>query len=50
MQSRVKEEELRAILYDLSRAMKQAEKEPDRGHPLLLAKSYHNLVRYAAEP
>jgi PKHD-type hydroxylase len=50
MQSRVKEEELRAILYDLSRAMKQAEKETDGGHTLLLAKSYHNLVRYAAEP
>jgi PKHD-type hydroxylase len=50
VQSRVKEEELRAILYDLSRAMKKAEKEPDHGQALLLSKSYHNLVRYAAEP
>jgi PKHD-type hydroxylase len=50
MQSKVKEEELRAILYDLSRALNEAEKGPDRGQTLLLAKSYHNLVRYAAEP
>jgi PKHD-type hydroxylase len=50
IQSRVKEEELRAILFDLACAMKQAEKGPDRGHKLLLSKSYHNLVRYAAEP
>jgi len=50
IQSRVKAESLRGILYDLARAMKQAEKGPDHGHMLLLSKSYHNLVRYAAEP
>jgi len=50
IQSRVRAEELRAILYDLARAMKQAENGQDHGHMLLLSKSYHNLVRYAAEP
>jgi PKHD-type hydroxylase len=50
MQCAVHDERLRAILYDLSLALKQADAENNRSLSLLLNKSYHNLVRYAAEP
>jgi PKHD-type hydroxylase len=50
IQSAVRDERLRAILYDLSRAMSQVEKEKSHDLSLLLGKSYHNLVRYAAQP
>jgi PKHD-type hydroxylase len=50
VQSMVRDERLRTILYDLARASKQADiaKSPDL--LLVLGKSYHNLLRYAAEP
>jgi PKHD-type hydroxylase len=50
LQSAVRDERLRAILYDLSRALRHAESLGDRGFSTLLLKSYHNLIRYAAEP
>lgn len=50
LQSAVRDEQLRAILYDLSLAIKSAESAGDHDLSLLLAKSYHNLLRYAAEP
>jgi PKHD-type hydroxylase len=50
IQSAVHDERVRAILYDLSHALIQAEKEKNHSMTLLLSKSYHNLVRYAAEP
>jgi PKHD-type hydroxylase len=48
-QSRVRDERLREILYDLNRAVQRTEKA-DPELSILLSKSYHNLVRYAAEP
>ncbi len=50
VQSAVRDEQLRSILYDLGRALKHAEAAGDRDLSLLLSKSYHNLLRYAAEP
>jgi PKHD-type hydroxylase len=50
VQSAVRDEQLRTILYDLSLAAKRAESAGDQDLTLLLAKSYHNLLRYAAEP
>ncbi len=50
VQSAVRDEQLRAILYDLGLAIKSAESAGDGDLSLLLAKSYHNLLRYAAEP
>jgi PKHD-type hydroxylase len=50
VQSTVRNEQLRSILYDLGRALKHAEAGGDRDLTLQLTKSYHNLLRYAAEP
>ncbi|MBS1830242.1 MAG: Fe2+-dependent dioxygenase [Acidobacteria bacterium] len=50
IQSMVRDERLRAVLYDLIRASKRAESHGDAELQLLLGKSYHNLIRYAAEP
>jgi len=50
VQSAVRDEQLRAILYDLSQAIKRTELAGDRDLSLLLDKSYHNLLRHAAEP
>jgi predicted 2-oxoglutarate/Fe(II)-dependent dioxygenase YbiX len=41
---------LRAILYDLSKAINRTELAGDRDLSLILDKSYHNLLRHAAEP
>ena len=50
VQSFVRDERLRDILYDLSRAMLDANSAGNADLSLLLSKSYHNLLRYAAEP
>lgn len=50
IQSMVRDERLRAVLYDLIRANRRAEAHGDTELQLLLGKSYHNLIRYAAEP
>jgi PKHD-type hydroxylase len=49
-QSVVRDERLREILFDLFRAAKQAEEAQNASLSLFLSKSYHNLLRYAAEP
>jgi PKHD-type hydroxylase len=49
-QSAVRDENLRAILFDLGRAITRSGAAGDRDLTLLLGKSYHNLLRYAAEP
>ena len=49
-QSMIRDEQVRAILGDLSRAMDRAGASGDHELTLLLNKSYHNLLRYAAEP
>ena len=48
MQSAVRLDNLREILYDLFHAVKLAE-EGKCGFALSLSRSYHNLIRYAAE-
>ena len=50
VQSTVHDERLRGILYDLHRALQQVEAAKNSALTLLLGKSYHNLIRYAAEP
>ena len=49
-QSTVRDESLRAILFDLGQAIARSGAAGDRNLTLLLGKSYHNLLRYAAEP
>jgi PKHD-type hydroxylase len=49
IQSTVRDERLRAILTDLSTALRKAEKSGDRELATVLNKSYHNLLRYAGE-
>ena len=49
-QSMVRDESLRAILFDLGVAIARSGRAGDRDLTLLLGKSYHNLLRYAAEP
>jgi PKHD-type hydroxylase len=49
IQSAVRDERIRAILYDLSRAAEHAETLNNPSLTLLLSKSYHNLTRYASE-
>jgi PKHD-type hydroxylase len=49
-QSTVRDESLRAILFDLAQAIVRSGEAGDRILTLLLGKSYHNLLRYAAEP
>jgi PKHD-type hydroxylase len=48
-QSTVRDEQVRAILYDLSRAIAHSGGAANPELTLLLNKSYHNLLRYAAE-
>jgi PKHD-type hydroxylase len=50
VQSIVRDDRLREILYDLARSSRQAEETGNSELSLLLGKSYHNLLRYAAEP
>ena len=50
VQSMVRDEQVRSILFDLSRATQQAHALGDRDLSLLLSKSYHNLLRHAAQP
>jgi len=50
VQSSVRDERVRAILYDLHHALQTTEAGPDKALNLLLTKSYHNLIRYAVEP
>lgn len=47
IQSLVPDESLRAILFDLSAAIKHADANTDRRLLTNLNKSYHNLLRYA---
>jgi PKHD-type hydroxylase len=49
-QSTIRDQQARAILCDLRRAVARAGASGDRELTLLLNKSYHNLLRYAAEP
>jgi PKHD-type hydroxylase len=49
-QSMVRDEQLRAILCDLNRAISLAKDSGNRDLTLLLNKNFHNLLRYAAEP
>ena len=50
VQSTVRSEQLRAILFDLGQAIKRSAGVGNSELSLLLSKSYHNLLRYAAEP
>lgn len=50
IQSVVRDERLRTILYDLTRASRDPVVAANPEVSLLLGKSYHNLLRYAAEP
>ena len=50
MQSLVRDVSLRAILYDLWRAIQKIKSDEEQELALLLSKSYQNLIRYAAEP
>jgi len=49
MQSAVADDRLRAILFDLNKAVKQAEENGPHDSALLLNKSYSNLLRYALQ-
>jgi PKHD-type hydroxylase len=49
VQSAVGDERLRAILFDLGNATKQAEADIGKDALLLFNKSYHNLLRYAID-
>ena len=49
VQSAVGDERLRAILHDLTQSMAHADASRSPELSLLLSKSYHNLLRYAAE-
>lgn len=50
IQSVVADERMRAVLYDLARASRLAETAAANDLRQLLAKSYHNLIRYASQP
>jgi PKHD-type hydroxylase len=50
VQSTVRNEQMRGILFDLARAVRQAEPLQNHDLSLLLSKTYQNLIRYAAEP
>ncbi len=50
IQSAIRDERLRVLLRDLARSTKRADELKDADLQLLLTKSYHNLLRYAAEP
>jgi PKHD-type hydroxylase len=50
VQSMVRDEQMRAILCDLGRAITQVSASGNRDLILLLNKNFHNLLRYAAEP
>jgi PKHD-type hydroxylase len=50
IQSAVRDAALRDILHDLKRSMKLATEAENSDLALLLGKSFHNLMRYAAEP
>lgn len=50
VQSVVRDERLRVILYDLARAASQAESLKEPQLQFRIGKSYNNLLRYAAEP
>jgi PKHD-type hydroxylase len=50
VQSTVRSEPLRAILFDLIQAVDRSRTLGDHDLSLRLGKSYHNLLRYAAEP
>ena len=50
IQCSVRDERLRAILYDLGRTSQDAEAAQDSAGLLLLSKCYHNLLRYAVDP
>jgi PKHD-type hydroxylase len=47
VQTAVRDERMRAILFDVQQAMKQVDKKQDP--MLLLSKTYHNLLRITAE-
>ena len=49
VQSRVRDQEVRSILYDLHKSAQDPVAGQNKDLSLLLAKSYHNLLRYAAE-
>jgi PKHD-type hydroxylase len=49
VQSAVRDERLRTILFDLGRFAREYGGPEDAGATLLLTRSYHNLLRYAAE-
>lgn len=49
VQSRVRDQEVRGILYDLHKSAQDPVAGQNKDLSLLLAKSYHNLLRYAAE-
>jgi PKHD-type hydroxylase len=49
VQSAIGDERLRAILHDLTRTLDHPETARSPELSLLLSKSYHNLLRYAAE-
>jgi PKHD-type hydroxylase len=49
-QSIVRDEQVRAILRDLSEAIARAKTNGDHDLQLLLNKSFHSLLRYSAEP
>jgi PKHD-type hydroxylase len=50
IQSLVRDESMRGILFDLGRAVQQAEEVKNFDLSLLLSKTFQNLIRYAAEP
>lgn len=49
VQSIVRDERLRSILYDLNRTVSEESVAKNPALSVLLGKSYHNLLRYAAE-
>lgn len=49
VQSSVRDEHLRGILFDLSQSAQEPAVAKNPGLSLLLGKAYHNLLRYAAE-
>lgn len=49
VQSAVRDERLRSILFDLSKATHQAEGAGDKSTLTVLSKCYHNLLRYAVD-
>lgn len=49
IQSSVRDERLREILFDLNQASDRAQKKGDRDLAVALSKSYNNLLRYAIE-